>query len=106
MPRQATMKRAPTKRRLTSSTMRPPTLRRSSKTAILKKTLLRRLQLALKGLDDRSRDILQRRWLTDDKATLHDLADVYGVSAERIRQLEKNAMKKLRQKMGDAAIAA
>merc|ERR1711964_460421 len=66
----------------------------------------RRLQLALKALDERSRDILQRRWLTDDKATLHDLADVYGVSAERIRQLEKNAMKKLRQKMGDAAIAA
>jgi len=66
----------------------------------------RRLQLALKGLDERSRDILQRRWLTDNKATLHDLADVYGVSAERIRQLEKNAMKKLRQKMGDAAIAA
>ncbi|GGW64955.1 RNA polymerase sigma factor RpoH [Halomonas sp. 141] len=66
----------------------------------------RRLQLALQALDDRSRDILQRRWLTDDKATLHDLADVYGVSAERIRQLEKNAMKKLRQKMGDAAIAA
>ena len=61
---------------------------------------------ALKALDERSRDILQRRWLTDDKATLHDLADVYGVSAERIRQLEKNAMKKLRQKMGDAAIAA
>ena len=56
----------------------------------------RRLQLALKELDERSRDILQRRWLTDDKATLHDLADVYGVSAERIRQLEKNAMKKLR----------
>jgi len=66
----------------------------------------RRLQLALKELDERSRDILQRRWLTDDKVTLHDLADVYGVSAERIRQLEKNAMKKLRQKMGDAAIAA
>ncbi|ATH76673.1 MULTISPECIES: RNA polymerase sigma factor RpoH [Halomonadaceae] len=66
----------------------------------------RRLQLALQALDDRSRDILQRRWLTDDKATLHDLADVYGVSAERIRQLEKNAMKKLRQKMGDTAIAA
>ncbi|XUO85288.1 RNA polymerase sigma factor RpoH [Halomonas sp. KM007] len=66
----------------------------------------RRLQLALQALDDRSRDILQRRWLTDDKATLHDLADVYGVSAERIRQLEKNAMKKLRQKMGDATIAA
>ena len=65
----------------------------------------RRLQLALKSLDERSRDILQRRWLTDNKATLHDLADVYGVSAERIRQLEKNAMKKLRQKMGDAIAA-
>ncbi|RUR52790.1 RNA polymerase sigma factor RpoH [Vreelandella populi] len=65
----------------------------------------RRLQLALKGLDERSRDILQRRWLTDNKATLHDLADVYGVSAERIRQLEKNAMKKLRLKMGDALAA-
>lgn len=65
----------------------------------------RRLQFALKGLDERSRDILQRRWLTDNKATLHDLADVYGVSAERIRQLEKNAMKKLRQKMGDTLAA-
>ncbi|WP_249978716.1 RNA polymerase sigma factor RpoH [Vreelandella olivaria] len=65
----------------------------------------RRLQLALKSLDERSRDILQRRWLTDNKATLHDLADVYGVSAERIRQLEKNAMKKLRQKMGDTIAA-
>ncbi|MCP1313781.1 MULTISPECIES: RNA polymerase sigma factor RpoH [unclassified Halomonas] len=65
----------------------------------------RRLQLALGELDDRSRDILQRRWLTDDKSTLHDLADVYGVSAERIRQLEKNAMKKLRQKMGEPLAA-
>ncbi|WP_447554176.1 RNA polymerase sigma factor RpoH [Vreelandella sp. EE22] len=65
----------------------------------------RRLQLALKELDERSRDILQRRWLTDNKSTLHDLADVYGVSAERIRQLEKNAMKKLRQKMGDTLAA-
>ncbi|MFI0474320.1 RNA polymerase sigma factor RpoH [Halomonas sp. HMF6819] len=65
----------------------------------------RRLQLALSELDDRSRDILQRRWLTDDKSTLHDLADVYGVSAERIRQLEKNAMKKLRTKMGDTLAA-
>lgn len=65
----------------------------------------RRLQLALKELDDRSRDILQRRWLAEDKATLHDLADVYGVSAERIRQLEKNAMKKLRLSMGDTLAA-
>ncbi|MCS2610837.1 RNA polymerase sigma factor RpoH [Halomonas dongshanensis] len=65
----------------------------------------RRLQLALKELDDRSRDILQRRWLAEDKATLHDLADVYGVSAERIRQLEKNAMKKLRLSIGDTLTA-
>lgn len=55
-----------------------------------------RLQLALADLDDRSRDILERRWLIDDKSTLHELAALYGVSAERIRQLEANAMKKLR----------
>ena len=54
------------------------------------------LHNALATLDERSRDILEKRWLADDKATLHDLADEYGVSAERIRQLEKNAMKKLR----------
>ncbi len=54
------------------------------------------LTLALDQLDDRSRDILQQRWLNEDKATLHELAGQYGVSAERIRQLEKNAMKKVR----------
>lgn len=54
------------------------------------------LELALETLDERSRDILQQRWLSDTKATLHDLAGKYGVSAERIRQLEKNAMKKVR----------
>lgn len=55
------------------------------------------LALALEKLDDRSRDILQQRWLDDEnKVTLHDLADKYGVSAERIRQLEKNAMKKVK----------
>jgi RNA polymerase sigma-32 factor len=54
------------------------------------------LSLALSDLDERSRDILQSRWLSDNKATLHDLADRYGVSAERIRQLEQAAMKKLR----------
>ena len=54
------------------------------------------LELALNGLDERSRDIIQQRWLSDDKATLHDLAAKYGVSAERIRQLEKNAMKKVK----------
>ena len=50
-------------------------------------------------LDERSRDILQSRWLTDDKSTLHDLADRYGISAERIRQLEKNAMNKIKTQM-------
>ncbi|WP_227369099.1 RNA polymerase sigma factor RpoH [Halomonas sp. M20] len=65
----------------------------------------RRLQTALASLDERSQDILRSRWLTDNKATLHELADTYGVSAERIRQLEKNAMKKIRQQLGDALVA-
>jgi RNA polymerase sigma-32 factor len=55
-----------------------------------------RLQQALATLDARSRDILVSRWSGDDKATLHDLAARYDVSAERIRQLEANAIKKLR----------
>ena len=63
-----------------------------------------RLRGALGQLDDRSRDILQRRWMTDDKATLHELADKYGVSAERIRQIESNALGKLRGLMGAAAL--
>lgn len=50
----------------------------------------------LDALDARSRDILQRRWLDENKATLHELAAKYDVSAERIRQLEQNAMKKLK----------
>ena len=54
------------------------------------------LHEALSELDERSRDILQQRWLSDEKVTLHDLAAQYGVSAERIRQLEKNAMNKLK----------
>ncbi|MDB6060034.1 MAG: polymerase factor sigma-32 [Verrucomicrobiaceae bacterium] len=54
------------------------------------------LELALEKLDGRSRDILASRWLGESKATLHDLADRYGVSAERIRQLEKNAMNKVK----------
>ena len=59
-----------------------------------------KLHLALARLDERSQDILQQRWLLDDKAvTLHALAEKYGVSAERVRQLEKNAMKKLREYM-------
>ena len=54
------------------------------------------LYVALETLDDRSKDILQRRWLNDDKETLHELADKYDISAERIRQLEKNAMNKVK----------
>ncbi len=54
------------------------------------------LQLAMAELDDRSQDILKSRWLSDKKSTLHDLADKYGISAERIRQLEKNAMNKIK----------
>ena len=54
---------------------------------------------ALVTLDDRSRDILQSRWLTEEKQTLHELAAKYGVSAERIRQIEANAIKKLRGEM-------
>ena len=54
------------------------------------------LHNAMDQLDDRSRNILQRRWLDDDKSTLHELAAEYNVSAERIRQLEKNAMDKIK----------
>jgi len=50
------------------------------------------IRSALANLDDRSRDIIQRRWLDDEKPTLHDLAEEYGVSAERIRQIEKKAL--------------
>jgi RNA polymerase sigma-32 factor len=59
----------------------------------------RQLTLALNNLDQRSRDILERRWLADNKATLQELADEYGVSAERIRQLENGAIGKLRNAM-------
>ena len=56
-----------------------------------------KLTYAMEGLDERSQDIIRARWLDDDnKTTLQELADKYGVSAERVRQLEKNAMKKLR----------
>ncbi len=55
------------------------------------------LYAAIAGLDDRSKDILQRRWLDEEsKATLHELAAEYGVSAERIRQIEKRAMEKMK----------
>ncbi len=62
-----------------------------------------RLMEALQNLDERSQDILRERWLSDSKSTLHELADKYGVSAERIRQLEKNAMKKIRNQMAEIA---
>jgi RNA polymerase sigma-32 factor len=55
-----------------------------------------RMTEAMKDLDERSQDILRSRWLTEQKQTLHELADKYGVSAERIRQIEANAIKKLR----------
>jgi RNA polymerase sigma-32 factor len=58
-----------------------------------------RMAAAMNILDDRARRIIEARWLTDDKMTLHELADEYGVSAERIRQLEANAIKKLRNAM-------
>ncbi|MCW8880665.1 MAG: RNA polymerase sigma factor RpoH [Sedimenticola sp.] len=54
------------------------------------------LYLALEGLDERSQEILHARWLSEKKMTLHELADKYGVSAERIRQIEKAAMGKLK----------
>jgi RNA polymerase sigma-32 factor len=54
------------------------------------------LHLAMSQLDERSRDIINSRWLADEKATLHDLAAKYNVSAERIRQLEQNAMNKVK----------
>ena len=57
------------------------------------------LHSAMSELDDRSKDILNSRWLSENKATLHELANRYGISAERIRQLEKNAMNKIKVKM-------
>ncbi len=57
------------------------------------------LQTALAQLDARSRDIVQRRWLSEQKSTLQELADFYSVSAERVRQLENNALRKLRTAM-------
>lgn len=57
------------------------------------------LKEAMDGLDERSRDIITQRWLADQKSTLHDLAAVYNISAERVRQIEKNAMDKIREAM-------
>lgn len=58
-----------------------------------------RMAAAVRTLDDRSRDIIESRWLTEKKKTLHELADTYSVSAERIRQIEANAIKKMRAQM-------
>ncbi len=58
-----------------------------------------RLQAALTALDERSQDIVRRRWLGEDKPTLHDLAAEYGISAERIRQIEKRALDKMRDQL-------
>jgi RNA polymerase sigma-32 factor len=62
-----------------------------------------RLSVALEKLDERSRSILKRRWMTEDKATLHELADEYGISAERVRQVESNAINKLKGLMAAGA---
>jgi RNA polymerase sigma-32 factor len=58
-----------------------------------------RLTGAVSRLDARSQDILQRRWIAEDKATLHELADEYGISAERVRQIEAAALKRLKSLM-------
>ena len=63
----------------------------------LDETNTSQLYEAINQLDDRSRDILQDRWLADQKLTLHELAEKYDISAERVRQIEKNAMKKVKQ---------
>ena len=57
------------------------------------------LETAMSSLDNRSRDIVQQRWLNEQKATLHELAATYDISAERVRQIEKNAMDKIREAM-------
>jgi RNA polymerase sigma-32 factor len=58
-----------------------------------------RMAAAIRTLDDRSRHIIESRWLSEEKLTLHELADEYGISAERVRQVEANAIKKLRSAM-------
>ncbi|MDX1518592.1 MAG: RNA polymerase sigma factor RpoH [Gammaproteobacteria bacterium] len=64
------------------------------------------LKMALQGLDERSRDIIEHRWLSDKKVTLTELAEKYQVSAERIRQLEKAAFRKLKGSLAPAATLA
>lgn len=62
-----------------------------------------RLEAALDRLDERSRNIVQQRWISEEKKTLHELGEQYGVSAERIRQIENAALKKLRGSVGASA---
>jgi RNA polymerase sigma-32 factor len=76
-----------------------PSPEQSLVTSDTKKNESELLHTALATLDDRSRDIVSQRWLSDDKLTLQDLAGKYDISAERVRQLENNAMKKLKQAM-------
>lgn len=64
-------------------------------------TRLEGMRAALSSLDERARDIIARRWLQDKKSTLHELAAEYGVSAERVRQLEKQALQRMKQAMAD-----
>ncbi len=65
-----------------------------------------KMHIALSALDERSQEIIRTRWLDHDKLTLQDLADKYQISAERVRQLEKNAMKKLRTALEKDNVAA
>ncbi|HJN52129.1 MAG: RNA polymerase sigma factor RpoH [Pseudomonadales bacterium] len=80
-------------RYLEDSSSDPATVVERQKTEVSSLKVLRR---ALDELDARSADIVAQRWLQDRKATLHQLADKYGISAERVRQVEKNALKKMR----------
>ena len=63
-----------------------------------------RLQSALERLDERARDIVRRRWLTEPKAKLRELAEEYGVSAERVRQIEAQALLELKDAIGGASL--
>ena len=62
------------------------------------------LQSAMEGLDERARDIVRRRWLTEPKAKLRELAEEYGVSAERVRQIEVQALLELKDALGGASL--
>jgi RNA polymerase sigma-32 factor len=83
---------------LTDTEAEPVQILERAETASNRSAGLRR---ALTQLDPRSREVIEARWLReDDKATLQDLADQYGVSAERIRQIESKALKTMRGQMG------